>query len=199
METKVVCRDCGLVVVRMMYPGHQASIEWLCPDCDPDKGEDIEPHQSNWMKTEREFGYDKQREREWLPPGFQERIPRRIEIAIPVWVTDKELFEKVMFSHPQSRRYAAKWTAIAYFYFNIRYSVESIAEELELEVDTVKGVIRHLQKRAERLATKEQKKADELMRAKEVLAQGLSVRAMAKALNCSVGKAHALARHSKAA
>lgn len=66
METKIKCRDCGLVVVRMMYPGGEASIEWLCPDCDPDKGEDAHersiPHPSfcppevaktNWHQCRR--------------------------------------------------------------------------------------------------------------------------------------------------
>jgi hypothetical protein len=198
METNIECRDCGLVVVRKLYPGDQELSVWLCPDCDPDNGEDTEPHQTNWMKT-GEFGYDEQRERDWLPDGFQECIPRRIDKAIPGWIEDKDLFNKVIFSHPQSRRYAARWTTIAYLYFNIRFSATAIAEELELDLNAVKGVIRHLRERAERLAAKEQKRAAELMRTREMLARGLGLREMAKALKCSLGKAHSLAKLCKAA
>jgi transposase len=199
METTVVCRDCGLIVVRKMYVGDEPQTEWFCPDCDPDNGEDIELHQSNWMKTSPEFAYDAQRGREWLPPGFQECGPRQLPREIPDWVANRTLFEKIIKSHAQSQRYAAKWAKIVYYYFSLGYPTDLIASEMGIEISLVKNVIKKLRKRAKRLAAKEQKKAAEVMRAQELLRQGNSERQIAKALNCSAGKAHALAKLCKAA
>jgi hypothetical protein len=182
-----------------MHDDDEPPTEWFCPDCDPDNGEDVEPHQSNWMKTSPEFAYDAQRGREWLPRGFQECGPRQLPRKVPEWVANRTLFEKIIKSHAQSLRYQEKWAKIAYYYFSLGYPTDFIASEMEIKTNAVKSVIKKLRKRAERLAAKEQKKAAEVMRAKELLRQDNSEWQIAKALNCSAGKAHALAKLCKAA
>jgi len=80
--------------------------------------------------------------------GFEIHEPRRQKKPIPEWIKSKESFRKVIYSHPQAKKYAARWTAVAYWYWLCQMPASEIAENLRLSKKMVEWTVYCLKKRA---------------------------------------------------
>jgi hypothetical protein len=199
-RAELSCSTCGLTVERTLKEDELPSA-WFCPDCDPDQTEDEQTHHSSWMQSCElyAFTYDEQHQRDWIPKVFQECAPHRPVKEIPAWVQDTELLKRITYTHPQSGRFADRWAAIVYRYYILQEPASWIAADLNLKTDSVKSIIKKLNKRAAALPVKEREKIEELSRARKLFEDGGSVRAVARELNFSTGKAHKLKKLAKAA
>jgi hypothetical protein len=193
-KAKLSCESCGLTVERTLQGGDLSAGPWLCPVCDPDKGEDEEPHDTSWMQPAELYGFefDKQHQRFWIPKGYQECAPHQPVKEVPEWVQDPDLLKKVISSHPQSDRLGEGWAAIVYGYYNLQRPTSWIAKDMGIKLDAVKSVIKKLNKRAATISAKNKEKAVEFSLAQKLFNGGRSVREVRRELNCSVGKAHKL-------
>lgn len=83
--------------------------------------------------------------------GFQtKRIRRRLK-DVPAWVLNTKQLYRVIYSHPQAAKLAARWTAVAYWYWRLGMSADHIAEELQISRKAVELIISRLRKRGYRL------------------------------------------------
>lgn len=176
-RVKISCAQCGLEVERII--GDEPLQQWLCPDCDPDKGADQEEHSSVWDDC-REDGITKT----YLKPGWGERKARTPDKECPTWAANLSEFRKVIWAHPQAKRWANRWALVAYLYHRMGWPAEEVGRQCGLSARTVKRIIQRLDRRAAKLQARKSVPAEEM--------KLLSVRKIAARLKCSVGKAHAL-------
>jgi DNA-directed RNA polymerase specialized sigma24 family protein len=181
---RVKCAQCGIEVERILWeePG-----EWLCPDCDPDKGENEPEHENVWDDAV-EDGITP----DYIKPGWGERKVRTPDKEVPEWATSLEGIQEVVQAHPQANRLAERWALVVYYYYRLFWPAKEVGKLLGLSAGRVKRIIRNLDARAEKMRAV--KNVIEMPTPEEM--QAMSVRQLAAKLGCSVGKAHTIKRRA---
>jgi transposase len=141
------------------------------------------------------FGWDDQRGREWVPYGFQMTKPRRPHKAIPEWVLDTAHCRRVVENHPQFPVLGETWRKIIYWHYQLQWSSQEIADQLDLSLNSVKSTLKRLNQRARKFDMKVASREQEVAQATSLYIQGFSVRDVSRALGVSVGKAWRLRVH----
>lgn len=85
----------------------------------------------------------------YIPAGFQPVIPYQEVIDIPDWAkSDEGLKEVLLSAFPKAETdekqavSAGRWMRVLYLYYRMRFSVDDIAEEMQIPVETVRNITR---------------------------------------------------------
>jgi len=200
MNFCIICISCGVTkfVTYELPPEHK----YVCGQCAPKGGCDPDPllnrvPSAKHLSIDIEgFGWDDQRGREWVPAGFQVKILRQ-NYRVPEWVQDPRLCNRILESHGQYPVRGETWRRIIHLRYRMFWSSRDIAADLELSLDSVKGTLKKLNRRARNFHRKQSERESEIEHAATLFGAGSSVRAVSKQLGISVGKAWQLRVHFK--